>query len=88
LKIPRYCNRICRTAPAEFIARHAAGEWGNVSDEAAARNEAALLAGFRLVSAFNTAKGEKLYVVTSGTDAEGRRAGTVILRAEEYSADC
>lgn len=68
---------------ADFLARHAAGDWGDVDAEDAAANEAALLDGSRLLSVYH-AGAVKLYIITEATDDEGRRAATTIIRCEEY----
>lgn len=69
---------------ADFLARHAAGRWGDVDAEDARLNEAALFDGSRILSVYHTAKGQKLYVITEATDDEGQRAATTIIRCEEY----
>jgi hypothetical protein len=69
---------------ADFLARHAAGDWGDVDAEDAAANEAALLDGSRIFSVYHTAKGVKLYIITEATDDEGRRAATTIILPDEY----
>jgi hypothetical protein len=70
---------------AELLARHAQGDWGAVSAADAALNEAALLGGSRLLSAYHLPQtGEKLWVITEATDDNGCRAATTILRPDEY----
>jgi hypothetical protein len=68
---------------ADFLARHAAGDWGDVDAEDAAANEAALLDGSRLLSVYH-AGSVKLYIITEACDDEGRRSATTILLADEY----
>jgi hypothetical protein len=68
---------------ADFLARHAAGDWGDVDAEDAAANEAALLDGSRIFSVYHAGT-VKLYVITEATDDEGRRAATTILLPEDY----
>lgn len=41
---------------ADFLARHAAGDWGDVDAEDAAANEAALLDGSRLLSVYHAGR--------------------------------
>jgi len=65
--------------PLEFLARHQAGDWGEVSAEDQAENEYSLAHGLRLLSAYRTAKGVKLWVIT-----EADRSVTTILLPEEY----
>jgi hypothetical protein len=63
----------------KFIARHACGDWGEVDAGDARLNDAALLDGSRLLSAYRTSKGEKLWIIT-----EADRSVTTILLPEEY----
>jgi hypothetical protein len=70
--------------PGEFVARHAAGDWGDVDAGDGRLNDLALLDGSRLFSIYHTARGEKLYIITEATDDAGHRAATTILLADEY----
>lgn len=67
----------------DFLARHAAGQWGDVDAEDAAANDAALLDGSRILSVYH-AGGKKLYVITEACDDAGRRAATTITLADQY----
>ena len=62
-----------------FIERHLSGDWGEVCDEDKRANSRALMTGSRLVSAYRTARGTKLLVIT-----EVDRASTCLLLPEEY----
>ncbi len=64
------------------IARHAAGDWGDLSDEDRAENELSLRQGFRLLSAYHSAAGVKFWIIT---EADG--LATTVLLPEEYSND-
>lgn len=64
--------------PAELLARHQAGDWGNVPPEDARENERSLKYGFRVVSSYEVA-GERLWIIT-----EADRSSTCILRPDEY----
>lgn len=68
----------------EFIAKHSRGDWGIVNDEDKAANELSLIDGSRLLSAYRTAKGVKLWIITEAADDRGHRAATTILLPEEY----
>ena len=68
----------------EFIARHAQGDWGQVCAEDGQLNDAALVDGSRLLSAYKTRKDTKLWIITEAADDDGRRAATTILLPEEY----
>jgi hypothetical protein len=45
-------------APMEFLSRHVAGNWGQVSPADAAENELSVKEGFRILSAYPPARGE------------------------------
>ena len=70
--------------PFEFIARHSRGDWGIVSGEDKAANDASLKDGSRILSAYILNTGEKVWVITEATDDQGQRAATTILLPEEY----
>lgn len=65
--------------PAHFLARHAAGDWGEVCAEDRRLNDLAVADGSRLLSAYHTAKGVKLWVIT-----EADRSQTTLLLPDEY----
>ena len=65
--------------PDFFLAKHLAGDWGEVGAEDRRANDAALRHGGRLLSAYKTLKGVRLWVIT-----EADRASTVMLLPEEY----
>ena len=65
--------------PGRYLARHAAGDWGELPTEDAHANDEALLAGERLLSAYRLRTGAKLWIIT-----EADRSSTCILLPEEY----
>ena len=65
--------------PGTFIARHAAGDWGDLSEEDRNENEFSLLHGFRLLSSYRLRGGVKLWIIT-----EADRSSTTILLPDEY----
>ena len=65
--------------PGDFLARHISGDWGDVPPEDIKENELSLQQGFRLLSAYHTSAGDKLWVIT-----EADRSSTCILLPEEY----
>lgn len=65
--------------PKEFLDRHARGDWGQVCGEDAEANDNALLDEGRLLSAYCTSLGVRLWVIT-----EADRSATTVLRPEEY----
>jgi hypothetical protein len=71
-------------APAEFLSRHAAGDWGDVGEDDKQLNTDALQDGSRILSAYRTAKGARLWIITEAADDTGQRPATTILLPEEY----
>ena len=67
-----------------FFARHAGGDYGEVNEEDRRLNDEALTHGDRLLSAYRTLKGVKLWVITEAADDSGHRAATTILLPDEY----
>jgi histidine ammonia-lyase len=63
----------------EFLRQHMSGNWGDLSEEDIQENELALKQGFRLLSAYRTAKGQKIWLIT-----EADRSSTTILLPSEY----
>ena len=64
----------------EFLRRHMSCDWGSeLSDEDVQENELSLKEGFRLLSAYRTGKGQKLWIIT-----EADRSATTILLPSEY----
>jgi hypothetical protein len=68
----------------EFLARHVTGDWGDLDDEDCQSNDAALINGSRILSAYVTKKGERLWVITEAVNEAGLRYGTTVLRPEDY----
>jgi hypothetical protein len=66
-------------SPFEFLARHQAGDWGEVDEHDRAENETSLEQGFRLLSAYTLADGARIWVIT-----EADRSSTCVLLPEEY----
>ncbi len=67
-----------------FLARHASGDYGEVNDEDRQLNDEALIHGDRILSAYRTLKGVKLWIITEAADDNGHRAATTILLPDEY----
>ena len=67
-----------------FLERHLSGDWGDVDAEDWQLNDLALKEGSRVLSAYRTLKGKKLWVITEATDDQGNRAATTILLPIEY----
>jgi hypothetical protein len=71
-------------APWEFLSRHLRGDWGEVCPEDWGLNDRALKDGGRVLSAYSTLKGQKVWVITEAADDTGHRAATTLLLPEEY----
>jgi hypothetical protein len=70
--------------PQFFLARHVRGDWGEVCDEDKGLNDQSLIDGSRLLSAYTTSKGTKLWIITEAADDDGHRLATTLLLPEEY----
>ncbi len=70
--------------PNFFLEKHLEGDWGNVCKDDAKANDDALIDGTRLLSAYRTLKGERLWIITEAAGDDGTRAATTILLPEEY----
>ena len=61
------------------LARHGAGDWGEVCPEDRQENELSLREGFRLLSVYCSAADEKFWIIT-----EADRSSTTVLMPEDY----
>lgn len=64
-----------------LVNRHVCGDWGDVDPERRAANMVALLTGERIFSAYRTAIGKEIWVIT-----DQERATTGVLLPHEYHA--
>jgi hypothetical protein len=65
--------------PGDFFSRHLAGDWGELCEEDKQANQDALEQNLRLLSAYRTTDGTKLWIIT-----EADRSVTTLLLPEEY----
>lgn len=63
----------------QALRRHAKGDWGDLGDEDRRANDAALVDGTRLLSAYRTGSGTKFWIIT-----EWDRSLTTVLLPDEY----
>jgi hypothetical protein len=74
--------------PIVYLRRHAAGDWGILSADDTAANEAALLDGSRILSCYHLGDGlpgsQRIWIITEAQDDDGVRASTCILLPSEY----
>ena len=68
----------------EFLARHVTGDWGDLDDEDRQANDAALINGSRILSAYVTKKGERLWIITEAVNEAGLRYCSTLLLPSEY----
>ena len=68
----------------DFLARHVTGDWGDLDDEDRNLNNAAVIDGSRILSAYKTRKGKRIWVITEAANEVGLRYCTTILKPEEY----
>lgn len=73
-----------RQEPMYFLERHALGDWGEVDAADWRLNDESVRDGSRILSAYRTLKGEKLWIITEAADDQGNRAATTILLPDEY----
>lgn len=65
--------------PDALLLRHQTGDWGELSQDDKAANDLAVTAGARILSAYVTILGERLWIIT-----EADRSLTTILLPGEY----
>ena len=63
----------------DLLSRHVRGDWGELPKEDREENNLSLEKGFRLLSSYRTAAGDKIWVIT-----EADRSVTTLLLPEEY----
>jgi hypothetical protein len=66
-------------SPTSFLQRHVVGDWGELEEEDRQENERSVSAGCRLLSAYATSTGIRIWVIT-----EADRSATTLLLPEEY----
>ncbi|MFT7553567.1 MAG: hypothetical protein ACI9BV_003903 [Rhodothermales bacterium] len=65
-------------SPAELLRRHELCDWGDVCGEDWRANDEAVRAGGRILSAYTTRKGDRIWALTEA----GRHCTTLLLPAE------
>ncbi len=70
--------------PAEFLDRHARGDWGDLDEEDRRLNDLAIVDGSRILSSYKLTRGEKVWLITEATDDGGRRSCSTFLLPDEY----
>jgi hypothetical protein len=67
----------------ELMVRHQKGDWGELSALDAVRNDAALVDGSRILSAYQLRTGIMIWILSDAVDENGKRVTTCVL-PEEY----
>jgi hypothetical protein len=68
-----------------LLDRHAAGDWGEISeDDRAGNDEAARTGDGRLFSSYSTAEHGKLWIITDDIRGEGEGPITTVLFPDDY----
>ena len=70
--------------PQFFLEKHQCGDWGEVCQEDKQLNDQSLMDGSRLLSAYRTLLGERIWIITEAADDQGHRVATTLLRPDEY----
>lgn len=65
--------------PGFFLSKHTQGDWGTMDKDDKQLNEDALSNGDRILSAYRTLKGERIWIIT-----EADRSTTALLLPDEY----
>jgi hypothetical protein len=65
--------------PAQLLARHRAGDWGNVSGDDWRENDKSCVAGTRVLSSYPMPDGERIWIIT-----EANRSATTLLLPSDY----
>jgi len=65
--------------PLALLQRHQSGDWGEVPPADARENRLSVKRGFRVLSSYTVASGERVWVLT-----EADRSSTTILTPSEY----
>lgn len=71
-------------SPMEFLPRHVSGDWGDLDDEDRRLNDLALADGSRILSAYVTSKGQRIWIITETVGDDGRRGSSCLLLPSEY----
>jgi hypothetical protein len=70
--------------PQFFLEKHQRGDWGEVCQEDKELNDQSLVDGSRILSAYKTLMGDRLWLITEAVGDDGRRSSTTILLPSEY----
>jgi hypothetical protein len=71
-------------SPADFLSRHVRRDWGCISPDDRHLNDIAVDCGARILSAYDTHLGVRLWVITEAECDDGQRVHTTILLPQDY----
>ena len=71
-------------SPSEFLKRHLRCEQGDLCNEDHELKGEAVKDGSRILSAYKTTKGVKLWIITEAENGNGHRSATTLLLPDEY----
>jgi len=72
-------------SPLQFLARHARGDWGDLSEGDKELNDEALTDGSRIFSAYDLpGQDQKIWIITEAEGDNGHRSSTCIMMADGY----
>ena len=71
-------------SPEFFLDKHVQGDWGEVCEGDKQLNDQAVVDGGRILSAYKTLKGVKIWIITEAADDQGNRAATTTLLPDQY----
>ena len=75
---------IASESPITYLDRHTRGDWGELCKQDWESNDMALRDGSRLLSAYKTQEGARLWIITEAEDENQQRPVTTLLLPEEY----
>jgi hypothetical protein len=70
--------------PDFFLDKHVRGDWGELGIEDKLANDQAVVTGERILSAYRTLLGVRIWIITEAKDDQGKRAASTIILPEEY----
>ena len=78
------CVREERTNAGVLLGKARSRRLGTVDEEDKRANDQAVVDGSRILSAYQTLLGVKIWIITEAADDEGKRAATTIITPSEY----
>ncbi len=71
-------------SPSFFLEKHVVGDWGDLDADDRDLNDKSVVTGSRILSAYKTLRGTRIWIITEATDDDGNRSATTLLLPEEY----